>query len=106
MAGRHAGPLPAEKVVQCENAQIGVLITMSEPTKPMRTEAAGAGFYHSTYFNRDYPRLQIRTVAELLDGKGIDYPAIAGGNITFKRAQRVKEKRPETSSRLQKSSQG
>jgi hypothetical protein len=31
-------------------------------------------------------------VAELLDGKVIDYPAIGGGNVTFKRAQRVREK--------------
>jgi hypothetical protein len=79
-------------VVQRENAQIGVLITMSEPTQPMRTEAAGAGFYQSSYFNRDYPRLQIRTVAELLDGKGIDYPAIGGGNVTYKRARRVRQR--------------
>jgi len=77
-------------VVQRENAQIGVLITMKEPTQPMRSEAAGAGFYHSPYFNRDYPRLQIKTVAELLAGKGIEYPAMTGGNITFKRAPRVK----------------
>ncbi len=79
-------------VIQRENAQIGVLITMNEPTQPMRREAATAGFYHSTYFNRDYPRLQIRTVGELLSGKRIDYPAITGGNVTYKRAQRVKEK--------------
>lgn len=61
-------------VVQREHAQIGVLITMTEPTQPMRTEAASVGFYHSSYFGRDYPRLQIRTVAELLAGNGIDYP--------------------------------
>jgi hypothetical protein len=94
-AGRNVGVAMVRDlghVVQRENAQIGVLITMSEPTQPMRTEAASAGFYHSSYFSRDYPRLQIRTVAELLEGKGIDYPAIAGGNVTFKRAQRVKEK--------------
>jgi hypothetical protein len=78
-------------VVQREQAQIGVLITMTEPTQPMRTEAASAGFYHSDYFGRDYPRLQIRTVAELLAGKGIDYPAIGGGNVTFKSAQRVRK---------------
>jgi hypothetical protein len=77
-------------VVQRENAQLGVLITMAEPTQPMRTEAASAGFYHSDYFGRDYPRLQIRTVGELLAGKGIDYPAIGGGNVTFKSAQRVR----------------
>jgi DNA modification methylase len=94
-AGRNIGVAMVRDlghVVQRENAQIGVLITMIEPTQPMQTEAASGGFYHSSYFGRDYPRLQIRTVAELLDGKGIDYPAIGGGNITFKRAQRVKEK--------------
>jgi hypothetical protein len=31
-------------------------------------------------------------LAELLDGKGIDYPAIAAATSTFKRAQRVKKK--------------
>jgi site-specific DNA-methyltransferase (adenine-specific) len=77
-------------VVQREGAQIGVLITMKEPTQSMRTEAAGGGFYHSEYFGWDYPRLQIRTIAELLGGKGIDYPAIRGGNVTYKSAQRVK----------------
>jgi len=41
-------------------------------------------------FGWDYPRLQIRTVAELPAGKGIDYPAIGGGNVTFKSAQQVK----------------
>jgi hypothetical protein len=77
-------------VVWRENAQIGVLITMTEPTQPMRTEAASAGFYHSEYFGRDYPHLQIRTVDELLAGKGIDYPAIGGGNVTFKSAPAVR----------------
>jgi hypothetical protein len=42
-------------VVQRENAQLGVLITMTEPTQPMRTEAASAGFCHSEYFGRDSP---------------------------------------------------
>ncbi|MDP9412107.1 MAG: restriction endonuclease [Actinomycetota bacterium] len=72
--------------VSRENAQIGVLITMREPTKPMRAEAAGAGFYRSPWDGRDYPRLQLRTVAELLDGKGIDYPTVTGMNVTFKKA--------------------
>ena len=78
-----------------EKAQIGVLITMQEPTQPMRTEAASAGYYRSPWTGQDYPRIQIRTVAELLDGKGIDYPAITGGNVTFKKAQRAAEDRPE-----------
>jgi site-specific DNA-methyltransferase (adenine-specific) len=78
-------------VVQRERAQIGVLISMKEPTQPMRAEAASGGFYHSPWTGRDYPRLQLRTVAELLDGNGIDYPAIGGGNRTFRRAKRVEE---------------
>ena len=36
-------------VVDREKAAIGVLITMDEPTKPMRTEAASAGFYESAW---------------------------------------------------------
>ncbi len=36
-------------VVDREKAAIGVLIAMDEPTKPMRTEAASAGFYTSPW---------------------------------------------------------
>jgi hypothetical protein len=78
-------------VVDREKAQIGALISMQEPTQPMRTEAASAGFYRSPWTGRDYPRLQLRTIAELLDGKGIDYPAIGGGNVTFRKARRAAE---------------
>ncbi len=42
----------------------GVLITMYEPTAPMRAEAASAGFYQSQWGR--HPRIQILTVAELL----------------------------------------
>jgi hypothetical protein len=38
-----------------------------------------------------YPRPQIRTVGELLAGKGIDHPAIGGGNVTFKSAHRMRK---------------
>ena len=34
-------------VLDREQAEIGVLITMEEPTGPMKREAASAGFYHS-----------------------------------------------------------
>jgi len=74
-------------VVEREHAAIGVLITMQEPTAHMRREAAEAGFYDSPWGS--HPRLQILTVAELLEGKRIDYPAFEGTNRTFKRAPRV-----------------
>jgi hypothetical protein len=52
----------------------------------MRTEAASAGFYESPWWNKRYPRIQILTIAELLQGKGIDYPPARQVNATFKNA--------------------
>ena len=57
----------------------------------MRTEGASAGFYKSAWGN--HPRLQILTIADLLDGKKIDYPP-EQGNVTFKKAPKV-EKAPK-----------
>ncbi len=77
-------------VVEREKAEIGVLLTMQEPTQPMRAEVAGAGFYYSPGWNQNYPKLQILTVAELLMGKGIEMPPIRQVNTTFKKAPRAK----------------
>jgi hypothetical protein len=74
-------------VIDRENAQIGVLISLHEPTRPMRTEAASAGFY-TTGWNESYPRLQLLTIAELLDGTGAAYPAWSE-NSTYKSPPRV-----------------
>src|SRR2546423_11119475 len=63
-----------------------MLITMQEPTQPMRAEAASAGFYSSPGWNKVYPRIQLLTVRELLAGKGIDYPP---ANVTFKKAPKA-----------------
>jgi SAM-dependent methyltransferase len=79
-------------VLDREQAQIGVLISLEGPTKQMRTEAAGAGFYESPTWGKKYPRLQLLTVAELLAGKGVAYPPSRQVNVTYKRAPRVKER--------------
>lgn len=73
-------------VVEREKAAIGVMISFQEPTKPMRTEAASAGFYSSNW--GEHPKIQLRTVAELLAGKGIDYPPTKADS-TFKKAPRA-----------------
>lgn len=52
---------------------MGGLICLQEPTKGMRDACATAGVY--TYAGRDYHVLQIRTIAELLDGRGFDTPS-------------------------------
>ena len=61
-------------VLEREKAPIGALITLREPTRPMLTEAAAAGFYEPKDFPGRYPRLQILTIAELLEHKKILYP--------------------------------
>ncbi|MEW5911303.1 MAG: DNA methyltransferase [Thermodesulfobacteriota bacterium] len=74
-------------VVEREGAAIGLLITMQDFTRKMREEAADAGFYESPGGTR-HPRLQLRTVAELLEGQGLDYPRYAE-NVTFKKAPKA-----------------
>jgi len=49
-----------------EKAHLGVFVTLKEPTKPMRTEAASAGTYTSPWDNQAYPKIQILTIDQLL----------------------------------------
>ncbi len=72
------------QVVNREGAQLGVLITLEEPTQPMRTEAAGEGFYTSPVSGEQYPRIQILTVKALLAGGGVQYPVRMGANVSLK----------------------
>jgi site-specific DNA-methyltransferase (adenine-specific) len=66
-------------VLSREQAQIGVLISLNEPTQPMREEAAASGFYTSPWGR--HPAVQLLTVGELLEGKTIDMPA-GGAHMT------------------------
>lgn len=61
-------------VVERENSEIGVLITLEYPTKSMIAEAASRGYYRSTTWNREYPRIQILTIEQLLAGKAPHLP--------------------------------
>ena len=69
-------------VIEREKAAIGVLITLEDPTQAMRSEAASAGFYQAPW-GKQSPRLQLLTIAELLDGKTVNFPR---ENVTFKKA--------------------
>jgi site-specific DNA-methyltransferase (adenine-specific) len=77
-------------IVERENANIGVLITLEEPTQAMHSEAAAAGFYTPWGFGDSYPKVQILTIAELLEGKQVKYPRYSK-NITFKEAKKIKK---------------
>lgn len=54
-------------VVDREHAKVGIFLTLSDATGPMRTEAVKAGYYE-TEFGK-FPKLQILTIEELFNGK-------------------------------------
>jgi len=78
-------------VLDREEAALGVFITLEEPSKDMVTESVSTGYYHSDLWQKDYPRIQILTIEDLLNGKGIDMPKSVPGQ-TFKQAEKVKRK--------------
>ena len=49
--------------------------------------AAEKGFYHSPGWNKDYQRIQILTIEEILAGKTVQMPQTL--ERTFKQAERV-----------------
>lgn len=75
--------------VEKEKAAMGLLITLEEPTAGMKELAIHAGSYNSPIWGKSYQRIQIRTVAELLEGKRFDIPY---GESPAKKATPVKEK--------------
>lgn len=75
-------------VVVREKAEIGLFVTLAEPSKPMMTEALKEGFYASPTTGAQFPRIQILTIAGLLDGsQSARYPDLAKGGHTFKKAK-------------------
>ena len=83
-------------VLDREKAAIGILISLQPPTGPMETEAASAGFYEHKTNKQKFPRLQLRTVKELMEGKGIERPTSAASlDDTFKKAPKSKKKDTE-----------
>jgi hypothetical protein len=55
-------------VLQRESAEMGILVTLGEPTRSMLADAAGAGFVERSAHGR-LPRVQVVTVGDLLDGR-------------------------------------
>lgn len=59
-------------VVDRERAALGVFISLAEHTREMTKEAASAGFYETG--GRKFPKIQIFTIAQLLDGRKPEVP--------------------------------
>ena len=64
-------------VVEREKATLGLFITLDQPTRPMIQEADSFGFYVTPLGNRRIPRLQIRTVQQMLAGQAFLIPSAA-----------------------------
>jgi DNA modification methylase len=81
-------------VMERERAGIGVLLTLTPPTKPMVTEAAAAGLHEEPGF-APVPRLQIVTVedAMALRDRAVQVPARRAD--AFKKAPREEDARAQ-----------
>jgi hypothetical protein len=62
--------------MQREHASMATFITLQDSTAPMRSEAKMAGFYHHALMGRDYDKIQIVTIREMLENgkKRLDMP--------------------------------
>jgi DNA modification methylase len=56
-------------VIEREKAEMGILITLVDPTRPMISEASGAGFVSKSAHGDRLPRLQVVTIEEILDDR-------------------------------------
>lgn len=75
-------------VVKREEAEIGLFVTLAEPTKPMSVEAVKEGYYTSPVTGASYPKVQILTIEGLLNGtERAVYPDLTQGSTTFKKAK-------------------
>ena len=71
-------------------AASGVLIALEEPTRFRRVEAADTGCYTSTFNGQKFPRIQLRTIEQLFDGKVIERPSWdVAVDETFKKAPKA-----------------
>ena len=62
---------------QREAAELAVFLTLDAPTPAMQAEALAAGPYRHPLFETPFPRIQIVTIQELLDGRRWQLPLVA-----------------------------
>lgn len=77
--------------IEREKAAIGVFLTLAEPTKPMIDEADDAGDWASKEWG-EFPRIQILTIQQLLDGERIKTPP---SKSSYPKFQRITENEKE-----------
>jgi site-specific DNA-methyltransferase (adenine-specific) len=78
-------------VIEREEAEMGVVVTLEEPTGPMVTEAAAAGVVSKSAHGR-LPRLQVVTIADILDGRMPKLPPLPQIERAATRAPRAADR--------------
>lgn len=78
-------------VIEREEAEMGIVITLADPTGPMMTEAAAAGIVSKSAHGR-MPRLQVVTIAAVLEGRMPKLPPLPEPERAATRAPRRTEK--------------
>ena len=86
-------------VIERENTEIGIFLTLTEPTKPMTAEAAAAGQFEMEG-NAPVPRIQIVTIEEALKlhDRAVQLPLRRSD--AFKQAAREEDKSAQSSLEL------
>lgn len=60
---------------QREGAELGVLLTLQPPTRGMKKEANDSGLYEHPLMQRNYPRIQIVTIQQVVEENAcLDFP--------------------------------
>ena len=70
--GKHIGPQYVRDLlgtVEASKSEMGILMTLYEPTEEMKKTAMEAEYYESRIWGHKYPKIQIITIKELLSGK-------------------------------------
>jgi site-specific DNA-methyltransferase (adenine-specific) len=75
-------------VLDREKAAMGLFITLDPPSREMTLEATKAGFYRFPLTDKRYPRVQLRTIEQLLIDKVFELPPRP---VQFTQAQRYVE---------------
>lgn len=74
--------------MEANKASLGFFLTLTPPTKPMKQEAAKAGFYQAGN-GKQYPLIQLFTIEGLINGnEKPEYYDLSWGANTFKQAQK------------------
>jgi DNA modification methylase len=74
-------------VINREKASLGLFVTLTKPTAPMRQEAIKAGYYESPV-GANFSKIQILTVKGLLEGtERPRYPDLMQGGLTLRKSK-------------------